>query len=613
MTIEYEVENTMSHGSTEFRDFAIPNTVLRGQVGSGLHGVTISNQDDRDEMGVCIEPPEWALPVTGNGQPVFELYQFRTQPEGVRSGPGDVDLVVYSLRKWASLAAQGNPTVLLLLFIPENEIVTNTFVGRDIQAHPERFLSRQAAFRFWGYMNSQREQMLGLRGKRHTNRPELVDVHGFDCYLDDTQFLTRRGWLTYDEVQDDDLLGTVNQVTGQLEFQQATERVEKPYSGPILSSNTFNSAWAVTPNHRMWVSKMQRGNNGENPRAYNPDRAFWSFLPASDVTRLDWHQRVTCAPRDSEFPVSDAHLALVGAFVSEGTVSKRLTNGDASQIRIEQKTGGRLFETMATAAEEYEFRTYHYPEKRPVTIWTLANRAVALELSKTCGEGSSNKRLPEWTLDLSSRQADLLLTSLLNGDGTPYRSGGWVYYTNSPRLADDVQALAVAAGRRANIMGPYDHGLYHVKVHDAGISEFAAFRGRDVKTEDVVDRRIVCFTVPNETLVTRRNGKVAMHGNTKFAYHMVRLGIQGVEMLTTGRVTLPMAEPDRTWLRELREGKHTKEEALERAADLEAQLEVLAKTSDLPGKVDRPQLSRWVADTYQEWWEFQGYDQSRAW
>ena len=42
------------------------------------------------------------------------------QPEGARSGAGDLDLVIYSLRKWARLAAQGNPTVLLLLFVPDD-------------------------------------------------------------------------------------------------------------------------------------------------------------------------------------------------------------------------------------------------------------------------------------------------------------------------------------------------------------------------------------------------------------------------------------------------------------------------------------------------------------
>lgn len=167
------------HGTAEFERIATENTVLLGQVGSGLHGVT-TGDDDRDELGVCIEPPEYAIPFMAHGdKPKFEQYIYRTQPEGVRSGKGDLDLVVYSLRKWARLAAQGNPTVLLLMFIPPQEIVTINDVGRDIQAHPERFLSRQAAHRFIGYMQSQKDQMLGLKASR-TNRPELIEKYSWD-------------------------------------------------------------------------------------------------------------------------------------------------------------------------------------------------------------------------------------------------------------------------------------------------------------------------------------------------------------------------------------------------------------------------------------------------
>lgn len=165
---------TNPHSKPEFAHIADWTTVLQGQVGSGLHGVTTGN-DDRDEMGVCLEPPEYVI---GNNK--FEQYIYRTQPEGVRSGAGDLDLIVYSLRKWARLAAQGNPTVLLLMYIPNHELVINSDIGRDVQAHPERFLSRQVAARFAGYLVSQRDQLLGLKSKKHTNRPELVNVYGFD-------------------------------------------------------------------------------------------------------------------------------------------------------------------------------------------------------------------------------------------------------------------------------------------------------------------------------------------------------------------------------------------------------------------------------------------------
>ncbi|MFC4561484.1 DNA polymerase beta superfamily protein [Nocardiopsis mangrovi] len=165
----------MRHSSPEHAAIAERGTILRCQVGSGVHGITVAGQDDRDEMGICVEPPEYVV-----GLRSFEQYIFRTQPEGVRSGAGDLDLTVYSLRKWLRLALDGNPTVLLPLFVPEEEIVAATPLGRELRASAERILSRRAGHRFLGYLRAQRDSMLGRRGGRHTNRPELVEVHGFD-------------------------------------------------------------------------------------------------------------------------------------------------------------------------------------------------------------------------------------------------------------------------------------------------------------------------------------------------------------------------------------------------------------------------------------------------
>jgi hypothetical protein len=163
------------HATTDKKAVADRYTILRVQVGSGVHGVTIENQDDRDEMGICIEPPEYVI-----GLRQFEQYEFRTQPVGHRSGPGDLDLVVYSLRKWMRLALQGNPTVLLPLFVPDSEVCAIDEHGRFLRDRPELVLSRQVAHRFIGYLRSQREQLVGIKSKRHTNRPELVETYGFD-------------------------------------------------------------------------------------------------------------------------------------------------------------------------------------------------------------------------------------------------------------------------------------------------------------------------------------------------------------------------------------------------------------------------------------------------
>lgn len=165
----------MKHSDPAFAEIAERGTILLTQVGSGVHGTAIEGQDDRDEMGICVEPPEYVI-----GLRAFEQYIHRTQPEGHRSGPGDLDLLVYSLRKWMRLALRGNPTVLLPLFVPDDEVVRVTAAGQELREHPELVVSREAGHRFLGYLRAQRDQLTGVRGRRSTNRPELIDKYGFD-------------------------------------------------------------------------------------------------------------------------------------------------------------------------------------------------------------------------------------------------------------------------------------------------------------------------------------------------------------------------------------------------------------------------------------------------
>ena len=180
------------HASEEARAIAEAGMILRVQVGSGVHGTAIGGQDDRDEMGICLEPAAF---VTGlarvprgiddEGREIdFEQYQRHTvwdRPGGLanRSGAGDLDVVVYSARKWCRLALAGNPTVLLALFVPDEEVVYRNDAGAELVENASRFVSKLAADRFLGYLQSQKAAMLGLTGA-HTNRPELVAAHGYD-------------------------------------------------------------------------------------------------------------------------------------------------------------------------------------------------------------------------------------------------------------------------------------------------------------------------------------------------------------------------------------------------------------------------------------------------
>jgi hypothetical protein len=80
--------------------------------------------------------------------------------------------------------------------------------------------------------------------------------------------------------------------------------------------------------------------------------------------------------------------------------------------------------------------------------------------------------------------------------------------------------------------------------------------------------------------------------------HMLRLGFQGVELLTTGRLSLAMREPARSFLLDVRRGKVNEQECLTRAGELEQELTDLATTSPLPDEPDEAHVEDWVLDAY---------------
>src|ERR671915_2557509 len=106
------------------RAIAEGGCILRGVVGSVVHGLSNPGTDDRDEMGVCVEPREYVV-----GLRRFDHFVYRTRDEGESSGPGDLDLTVYGVRKYVRLARKGSPPALLLLFVPEHELVVRTEAG----------------------------------------------------------------------------------------------------------------------------------------------------------------------------------------------------------------------------------------------------------------------------------------------------------------------------------------------------------------------------------------------------------------------------------------------------------------------------------------------------
>jgi predicted nucleotidyltransferase len=141
--------------------------------GSELHGAKVQGTDDLDIYGAYIEPPDLVL-----GLESLPHYVWSTAGNDRRNGPADVDVTLYSLRKWAGLACKGNPTALHFLFA---EGIIESPTWSLIAKRKEIFLSRLCAKHFMGFANDQLARMTGKKGRgKKGQRPELEEKYGYD-------------------------------------------------------------------------------------------------------------------------------------------------------------------------------------------------------------------------------------------------------------------------------------------------------------------------------------------------------------------------------------------------------------------------------------------------
>jgi hypothetical protein len=84
---------------------------------------------------------------------------------------------LYTLMKWAGLAAKGNPSALHFLFAPL-EFTTETW--EHFAARPEIFLAKGHVKPFLGFAGDQMKRLLGEKGQKNTHRAELENKYGYD-------------------------------------------------------------------------------------------------------------------------------------------------------------------------------------------------------------------------------------------------------------------------------------------------------------------------------------------------------------------------------------------------------------------------------------------------
>jgi hypothetical protein len=253
---------------------AFANEIFRCQVGSGVHGIAIDGTDDTDMLAVFIEPSVYALGVLErqDGYGKLRTTVARTQEGNNRSGHDDVDLVLYSLRRYLQLACAGNPSVLLPLFVKGNDIIQSDYFGQWMQNLRPYVVSRKAGARFLGYLQRQKDGMLGKLSV-DVHRPELVEKYGYD-----TKFASHAVRLGLQGIE----LLTTGELT--LPMPEGDRRVVRAVkTGQV----TKTEALAIVEDVERKLLKLYR--SGESPLPDEPDlhristesatmhQTFWKF------------------------------------------------------------------------------------------------------------------------------------------------------------------------------------------------------------------------------------------------------------------------------------------------------------------------------------------------
>jgi uncharacterized protein len=84
--------------------------------------------------------------------------------------------------------------------------------------------------------------------------------------------------------------------------------------------------------------------------------------------------------------------------------------------------------------------------------------------------------------------------------------------------------------------------------------------------------------------------------------HAARLGYQGLELLETGELTLPMPEPQCSRVMAIRTGERTFKQAIAEIDEVEARLAEALERSPLPERPDGAAVDGFLVDAYRRAW-----------
>jgi C1A family cysteine protease len=350
--------------------------------------------------------------------------------------------------------------------------------------------------------------------------PAPYDQGQLGCHDESTEVLTEKGWQSWTEYDRVSLLGTVNLRTKKLEFQAPTSLQRYEYSGELYHSTNGSLDFALTPNHRIYLRKWDERN-----RTLSDDYCF------KEIENIGWYSGLLAAPTGFDGVIlnevaigqtgmtGNDFLALVSLVLSDGWVGGTENNWNRISFCCFRDNRREMISGVAARLGFSEV-----PGRRGV--WLLTNAEMAQWFRSNCYVGNSYrspfKRVPDIVKTVCGWQITHFLEFF--GDQThSEKASSKQFYSSSSRMIDDLQELLLRVGKMSSISkrGPRSSFIRGREIYSQNEEFTLTVResgklSLERKTIDTAPYKgeVFCATVPNSTLITRRNGSVLISGNS---------------------------------------------------------------------------------------------------
>lgn len=354
------------------------------------------------------------------------------------------------------------------------------------------------------------------------------------CYTGDHDVLTERGWVPVAQVTYDDLCYTVNS-TGVIELHSPVALHHYSNAEELYVLDTQQVSLRVTPNHTLYVQHRRsnaftlcaaRDTLGKRVR-HKKDGIWFGdtpecfVLPPVKSKRTGRHTKIT-RPIDTR-----AWCRFLGVYLANGsyTIHAKKDRGGSFEYRTivhsiagqEHSVSGNQYSWIKYSINACGFDTNGKDDR-----FIISSRALT-EYVSAFGH-ARNKHIPSDVFNWGVDAARAVMEGLLGCGGHAWNTGNLTYTTISPRLADDVQRLALHCGWAANKKEKVPENdaeaiCYSVQIIKSKLHpqvNYRSTRTQNGRTEYIEpsDAPVWGITVPNHTLYIRHKGIPVFSGNS---------------------------------------------------------------------------------------------------